>query len=157
MAGSQIIKEAPNVLPDSLQKPADIYCPVWRSCRPAAFDITVTSPVRGDIIPDAARVAGFASRQAERRKDAKYLEACRQQGIDFIPLCVETFGAWGSLALSHFRTLIERLAVLSGRSRSQESTYFFQRLSIALQRCNGSSMILRAPRARLRSSYEGEG
>ena len=123
------LRKHPNVLPDSLQKPADIYCPVWRSCRPAAFDITVTSPVRGDIIPDAARVAGFASRQAERRKDAKYLEACRQQGIDFIPLCVETFGAWGSLALSHFRTLIERLAVLSGRSRSQESTYFFQRLS----------------------------
>lgn len=41
-----------------------------------------------------------------------------------IPLCGETCGRAVVLAHSHFRTLIERQAVLSGRSRSQESTYF---------------------------------
>ena len=71
------------------------------------------------------------------------------QGIDFIPLCVETFKACGRVPLSQFRTLIELLVVLSGRFRSQESTYFFQRLSIVLQRCNSIAMIRRAPGARL--------
>lgn len=44
---------------------------------------------------------------------------------------------------------IERLAVLTGCSRSQESTYFFQRFSIALERCNSSAMVRRAPDVRL--------
>ena len=30
--------------------------------------------------------------KAEQRKDAKYLEACRQQGIESIPLCVSVGG-----------------------------------------------------------------
>ena len=43
--------------------------------------------------------------------------------------------------------LIERIVHRSesGRPRSQETCYFYQRLSVALQRCNSNAFIRRAP------------
>lgn len=64
-----------------------------------------------------------------------------------LSLLVSKFlGAWSKSSPQSRCMLIKRLAALSGRSRLR---YFFQHLSIALQRCNGGAMIRRAPDARL--------
>jgi hypothetical protein len=143
-AGCPIRKEV-QVLPASQQIPADLYCPIWSRGRPAAFDVTITSPVQGSLIAGAAKEQGFAARQAEHRKEAKYFEACRDNGVEFIPISVESGGTWGNHALKCFKILIERLAHRTGKPRSQQARYFYQRLSIALQRCIGNTLLRRAP------------
>jgi hypothetical protein len=144
-AGCPVQIEALGILPHSQQKPADLYCPMWSNGRPAAFDVTVTSPVQGSFIAGAARERGHAASLAEFRKDSKYLFACRNVGLSFVPVSVETCGTWGSRALLCFKSLIERLAHRSGRPRSQQARFFFQRLSVALQRCIGNALLRRAP------------
>ena len=51
----------------------------------------------------------YAATQAELKKDTKSFQDCQDQGIDFIPICIETCGNWGKIARQHFKSLIERI------------------------------------------------
>ena len=53
----------------------------------------------------------------------------------FIPLALETLGPMNSKAITFFNELGRRLSAISGDAR--ETSYLYQRLSIAIQRYNG--------------------
>ena len=59
---------------------------------------TLLSPLQQAMVRGAAEVNGYSLREAFRRKVAKAGEACRQQGINFIPLASDTFGGCHGVA-----------------------------------------------------------
>ena len=63
----------------------------------------------------------------------------------FVPLAVEVFGGWGTLACEAFGTLAGMAADRSGNTRAEEYSRFHQRLSILLQRDNAHMVQSRAP------------
>ena len=58
--------------------------------------------------------------------------------ILFKPLVVETFGGWDAEAVTYLKQLGRHSARRWGKKDSLEIKYFFQRLSVALQRGNAT-------------------
>ena len=79
----------------SRSRPADYLVPNWSTGKPAAFDITVTSPLNPISLPEAKVTGGSAARMAEMRKHTSNDPKCRALGWVCIPLAVETYGCWG--------------------------------------------------------------
>ena len=80
------------------------------------------------------------------RKSSKvraHFDNCRAQGITFKPLVVETFGGWDADALKPLKLLGRHTARRWGKNDAMEIKFFFQRLSIALQRGNAALLINR--------------
>ena len=61
-------KELPALIPGSSSHPADVYLPCWHRGKPAAFDISVISPVQALTIDSAATIQGYALTVRERQK-----------------------------------------------------------------------------------------
>ena len=87
-----------------------------------------------------------AAAAIEMRKTAKcrtHFDNCRAQGIAFLPLVVETFGGWDSDAIKCLKNLARQSARRWGKNNSEEIKFFFQRLSVSLQRGNAALLIER--------------
>ena len=56
------------------------------------MDVKVTPPIKVTTMPGAASAAGFALDHAHKGKLDGAEEACRRQGLAFLPLVAETFG-----------------------------------------------------------------
>ena len=61
----------------------------------------------------------------------------------FIPIAVETFGAWGSQGRKLIKEIGKRIQEVTGEKRS--TFYLFQTISIAIQRGNAACVIGTAP------------
>ena len=85
-------KEAPNLVPDSSVRPADILLPNWNRGRPAAVDVHVISPLQQQTLAEAASTPGHAFQVAVCRKLVSNLSACRSVGVEFVPFVIETLG-----------------------------------------------------------------
>ena len=73
-------KEVSSLVPNSSSRPADLYLPRWKHGLPAAFDLTVISPVQCLTIDQAAESQGYAitSTVAEERKRRVHDSHCQQ-------------------------------------------------------------------------------
>ena len=139
-------KEFPGIVPGSLSRPADIYVPDWIDGRKVAFDVSVTSPTQEAVLLRAAETAATAIDARKATKNRAHLENCRAQGIFFQPLVVETFGGWDPVKLvtaDYLKKMATKAARRWGKTPAMEIKYFFQRLSIALQRGNAALLIAR--------------
>ena len=74
---------------------------------------------------------------AEEKKRNKY--ACPTSQFQFVTVAVETLGALGEEAENFFRELGRRITAVTGEMRATE--FLFQRLSVAIQRGNVSSVL----------------
>ena len=140
-------KEQKDLIPGSRSKPGDIFIPSWKSGKPAAFDVTVTSSLQASVIVHAAETSGYALKQAEEKKFSKHNQGCEDQGITFIPLAVETLGGWSPLAVKTLR----RIAILADarlgtrRDALAATPRLMQMLSICVMRGNANMLVTRAP------------
>ena len=135
--------EKSGLLDDSNERPGDIFVHTLQSGRPAAFDITVSSTMQSSLIHQASQETGFVANAAEERKDRKFYEKCRDQGIDFFPLAVETLGGWNTTAISIFKDIAKRKSYFDNSVYSIEISHILQQLSVCLQRKNVSMLMLR--------------
>ena len=92
---------------------------------------------RSRLIPSS----GHAIEARKRAKNRAHFDHCRSQGIFFQPLVVETFGGWCADALTFLKELGRQDARRWGKDPALEIKYFFQRLSVALQRGNAALII----------------
>ena len=99
-------------------RPADVLVQGWDRGKPAAFDITVTSPLTPATLRDASTVSGAAARAAECREHSTNDARCQELGWVCIPLAVETFGHWGKEAQNVFSRLASLLSIHQGRPKS---------------------------------------
>ncbi|KAL5515617.1 hypothetical protein EMCRGX_G000809 [Ephydatia muelleri] len=133
-------------------RPADILVNNWHLGKPAAFDLTVTSPLNLITLTEAGVRCGSSALFAEARKHNANDSKCAELGWVCIPLAVESYGCWGTEAQQSFSRLAARLAIQMGCSKSQATTIVHQRLSLSLVRANARALL---SRARLRQSEEG--
>ena len=80
----------------------DIIVQDWDRGKPAAFDISVVSPINSNTLSAARATAGAASEAAELRKHTANDAKCTELGWVSILLVVESYGAWGKEAQKCF-------------------------------------------------------
>ena len=95
-------KEVPSLIPECS---SDVFLPIWDRGRPAALDVTLISTMQKGALARAATTQGFALSLGEDRKRAAHSKPCKAIGVDFIPLVVESFGGWCSLAVDTIRRI----------------------------------------------------
>ena len=83
-------------------RPADVLVEGWERGKPAAFDITVTSPLCPAFLGEASQVAGAAALPAETRKHIANDKRCQELGWACLPIAVETYGNWVKRQSRHF-------------------------------------------------------
>ena len=109
--------------------PADVLVRDWAQGKPAAFDITVTSPLSPAILAETSQRVGAA---AERRKHAANDPKCAELGWVCVPLAVETYCNWSEEAITLLAT---RLALDSSSChKARVINDMFGRLNITLVR-----------------------
>ena len=125
-------------------RPADVFVKNWHLGKPAAFDLTITSPLNPTILTEAGVKCGSSAQVAEVSKHAANDEKCKELGWVCIPLAVEAYGCWGMEAQETFKRLAAHLAIQMGCSKSQATTTVYQRLSLSLVRANARALLSRA-------------
>ena len=135
--------EMPGLVPGSMSRPADVFVPTWINGKKVAFDISVVSPTQEAILHRAAEFPAAAIEMRKASKNSLHFDNCRSQGIVFLPLVVETFGAWDSEAVKLLKDMARQSARRWGKTNTDEIKHLFQRLSIALQRGNAALIIER--------------
>ena len=109
-------KKAPNLVPDSSVRPADILLPNWNRGRPAAVDVHVISPLQQQTMAEAASIPGHALQVGVRRKLISNLSACRSVGVEFVPFVIETLGGLSEDTISTIRAISRAVGQRSGTS-----------------------------------------
>ena len=98
--------------------------------------MTVTSPLCPFNVVEAAAEAGAALAEAYNRKMKDTAEACRHEGIAFLPFAMETLGGLHPGAVATSRQLAAALARCKGVAESVVTSQLFGRLSLTLMRAN---------------------
>ena len=71
--------------------------------------------------------------------------ACRQQGLVFFPVALETLGGLHAVAVAQVKQLGAALARQTGGDEREVTSQLFQRLSLQLMRGNAALMSSRTP------------
>ena len=138
-------KEGRFLLPGEGGRPADILIPGWSNGRDAALDVTVINPLQDSQVRGAATTPGHAYNGAHKRKLDKSWEPCHRQGITFLPLAVESLGAWHPSAVAEVKRLGSALARHTGEEESSTICRLFQKLSVCLVRGSAALFNNRSP------------
>ena len=144
------------MLPGECGRPADVLIPGWASGKDAAIDVTVINPLQDSMVADAAATPGHALAVAHKRKLDKSWASCNRQGIAFLPLAVESLGAWHSSAIAEVKKLGSALARHTGEEEGTCISRLFQRLSVCLMRGNAALFNNRCPPEQLPAGEELE-
>ena len=93
-------------------------------------------------------------RKSREAKFRKY-EGKLSSEVALIPLVVSTFGAWEDDARSNLTEIVSHQGRNSSVNPISLKKQFFQRLSVCLQRENGSLLYARSPLATIHPSVDG--
>ena len=149
-------KEERNLLDDS-SRPGDLTIRGWARSRgkeKTAFDITVVSPLRQDVRAHAFNDPDLVLRKSREAKFRKY-EGKLPPEVGLIPLVVSTFGAWEDDARANLNEIVSHQGRNSAVNSNSLKKQFFQRLSVCLQRENGSLLFARSPLSTIYPSVDG--
>ncbi|KAL5506275.1 hypothetical protein EMCRGX_G007887 [Ephydatia muelleri] len=134
-----------NLTPDhSNTRPADILIPHWCMGKPAALDLSVTSPLNPLTLLEAGVTAGAAAKATEERKLKANTGKCADLGWVCVPVVAESYGAWGLTARDFFSKLGSRLATSLGKSKSVVIHELYGRMSMNLVRANATAILSRS-------------
>ena len=139
------VKEGRFLLPGRDARPADLLIPRWEGGKDAALDVTVVSALQQAMVAGSAVTDGYALTKAFDRKIARVGEACRQQGLAFIPIAADTLGGWHQMAIKQIKKLGAVLARHRGEDEQVEIRHLLQRLSLLLMRGNATLLVNRVP------------
>ena len=102
--------------------------------KPAAFYVTVTSPLTPATLHDACNSAGVAAHKAECRKHSSNGPKCQELGWICVPLAVESYGNWGKEAQNTLARLASILSITLHCPKAKVLTEMYGRLNISLVR-----------------------
>jgi hypothetical protein len=121
---------------------------------PILADVTVTHPITSQtasITPAMMQPLYFAKHR-EEGKIRKYGQRANQMQHHFIPLVLETFGAFGPKFSAFLKSLAHRASQgLAVHNRAQIIRYWRMKISACLQRANARLIISKANRIRCRT------
>ena len=111
--------------------------------KPAAFDLSVTSPLNLNVLLEAGLTAGAATRATELRKHEAKDGKCRELGRVCVPMVVETYGALGAKAMESLSCLASRLATSSNKAKAAVLNSLYGRLNLNFVKANATAMLFR--------------
>jgi len=127
-------------------RPGDVFAPHFNLGRPMAMDLAVTNTLQPNNSTHAGELVApgtWAQRYAALHK-ARAADICAAQGVDFVPLVVESYGAWDPDAISVLRDIASRQAAHTHESTCSTMTWLMRRLSVTLQRVNARIILMRS-------------
>eukprot|EP00731_Ephydatia_muelleri_P017471 Em0010g569a len=124
-------------------RPADILIAGWDRGKPAALDLTITSPLCSVILGESCYQAGAAALAAETRKLHSNGPKCQELGWSCIPLAVETYGNWGKQAHDTFSRLASFLAIHQSSPKAVVVAEIYGRLNVVLVRSIARAILAR--------------
>ena len=131
--------------PDYRQtRPADVLVADWERGRPAAWDVTVASPLTPAVLNEAGMTAGAAAAASEQRKHIANDPKCQELGWVCVPLAVKTYGNWSREAHTTFTCLATQLAICVSLLKSKVTADLFGRLSLVLTCSIARAMLMRS-------------
>ena len=140
------VEEKKNLIPESQSRPGDIFIPIWKAGKAAAFGVTVTSLLQTIFLTNAATKARYVLDAADEQMYCLHDNNCSKMGTKFVPLAIEVLGRISAF----FKKTLKRLAVLSDNRSFQAlalSVAFsklMQYLSITAMRGSATMIIARA-------------
>ena len=138
-------KEVRDLISGSDARPADLFLPNWSEGQDTALDVTVVNPLQVSMIHQASRTPGYALQKSFDRKMSKHGEPCRQMGVVFTPLPMETLGGWHEVTVREIRKIGSALSRHTGGEEGEVIRHIVQRLSILLIKGNASLILNRVP------------
>ena len=102
----------------------------WSAGKCVIWDFTIADTMASSYAAISSVSAGLIAEQSSARKLSKYSELAINH--IFVPIAMESFGPICAEALTFLSELGRRISVVTGDMR--ETTFLFQRLSIAIQR-----------------------
>ena len=130
------VKEERHLLPGTIARPGDVVIRRWSNGKDGAIDVTVTSPLASSNVAGAAAEAGASLTKACMRKTRDTADACRREGLVFLPFALETLGGFHSGAVTQVKLLASALARSRGSEEGEATSQLFGRLSLNLMRGN---------------------
>ena len=134
--------EPTNLNPLNGKRPDGLTFLSWKQGRPLAWDFTCADTMCESYVKKCARIAGSA---AEIREDIKSKHYEDLTNYNFVPVAVETLGAWGSKGRKLIKEIGRKVCEVTGEKRS--TFYLFQSISVAVQRANAACIIGSAPKS----------
>jgi len=131
-AGVPITKEPQGLARSNGKRPDGLTLIPWSGGKAVSWDVTVATTCAASYIQSSATIAGAAAETAASKKLAKYSDLAVSHR--FLPIALESQGPINTAAETFLKDLGRRISLVSGDPR--ESTFLFQRLSVALQRFN---------------------
>ena len=127
----------------------DVIIRRWSSGKDGAIVVTMTSPLCPSNVVEAAAKAGAALDKVYNRKMKDTAEACRHEGIAFLPFAMETLGGLHPGAVATAGKLAAALARCKGAEGRVVTSQLFGRLSLTLMRANAVMISTRCQDANL--------
>ena len=140
-AGIPSVTEPTGLSRSDGRRPDGMTLVPWLRGRALVWDYTCVDTMANSNIEVSSAEAGGAAEKAFHKKENKYVEISKD--YIFIPVAMETFGAWAAESLSFVRDLGRRIAKRTGEPRS--SAFLLQRISIAVQKANSVSVLSTLP------------
>jgi len=126
------IKEPVSLMLGDNERPDGTTLLPWARGKPLAWDVTVPDTYAESHVANTVVTPGAAANQAAQQKTDKY---CSLQSTHiFCPVAIETSGTWNVMAVDLVQEIGRRITNVTEDSR--ETTFLFQRLSMALQQGN---------------------
>ncbi|KAL5484030.1 hypothetical protein EMCRGX_G020457 [Ephydatia muelleri] len=124
-------------------RPADILLSNWFLGKPAALDVSITSPLNPLTLLEAGVLAKSAAQVTEARKHQANDPKCSELGWVCVPMVAESYGAWGDEASSIISSIASRLATSTCKSKSVVLNDIYGRLNFHLVRANATAILSR--------------
>jgi hypothetical protein len=125
-------KEPRGLVRDDGKRPDGLTLMPWNSGRCATWDVTVVDTLGGAYIQQSAISGASAAETAAAKKLAKY--SSLQNSHIFLPVALETLGPMCNTALEFMVDIGRKISETTNDNR--ETSFLFQRLSVAVQRFN---------------------
>ena len=129
-----LLPQSPEDMRAAGRRPADLYLPAWLGS-PVAFDFAVTAPQRQATLAQASMQAGAAAEAYARHKEDHLgtAAACAEQGVQFVPLVVETTGHWEAGASRVLKQIAGAVAARTGTEPGPLHDSLLQELSVVVR------------------------
>ena len=122
------------------KRPDGITYTTWKQGKPLIWDFTCCDTLCESYVKSSSKCAGSAANLREDQKTSHYKDLTNYY---FVPVAVETYGAWGSRGLKLIKEIGTKIREIT---REKRSTFFLsQSISIAIQRGNAACIVGTAP------------
>jgi len=131
--------EPPRLLRDDRKRPDGATLDPWSHGKYLVWDFTCPDTLAPSHLNRSSSAAGSAAVLAEEKKRDKYSQLVSSGRYTFVPIAIETLGAWGPSAQEICAEIGGTIARRTGDMRS--SSFLRQRLNIAVQKGNAAAVL----------------